>query len=210
MGMYLRPGDKIANIDNIKSLQVDFQLPEKFLDKITPGMKVEVTSDAYPTKAFDGQIIALDPAINSINRTIKIRANLDNREELLRPGSFARVNVNYNVRESVTIPEMGLIKNQEGNTAFIIREATEDDMKKEKTRKASRDFFSKFFEEVMFKDMMIEKEPVFFIRKADIKIGNRSDDEVEIIEGIQEGEQVVTAGHQKIYQDKTVKIRGNK
>ena len=54
---------------------------------------VQVEVDAFPDRTFAGKIEAIDPRLNPTTRNLRVRATLENRDEALRPGMFARVAV---------------------------------------------------------------------------------------------------------------------
>mgnify|MGYP000432496973 CR=1 FL=1 len=58
-GAFLQVGDAVTTLDSVRNLEVNFQVPERYLSDIRPDLTVEVTSDAYPGKVFRGKIAML-------------------------------------------------------------------------------------------------------------------------------------------------------
>lgn len=82
----------IVSIDNRSQLLIDFWAPERFAAAVRPGMPVEANSVSRPGQVFKGSIEAVDSRVDQASRTIRIRAKIDNPEDLLRAGmSFAVV-----------------------------------------------------------------------------------------------------------------------
>ncbi len=110
VGAYVVPGQDIANLENIDSLKLNFRIPETYLSKISIGMDVSVSIDAYNDRLFTGTIYAIDPLIDENGRAIVIRARLNNADGLLRPGLFARLTLSADVvADALMLPEEALV-----------------------------------------------------------------------------------------------------
>ncbi len=80
----------IVSLDNRSQLLVDFWAPERFVAAVRPGMLVEASSVSRPGQVFNGVVEAVDSRVDQASRTIRIRAKIDNPEDVLRAGmSFA-------------------------------------------------------------------------------------------------------------------------
>ncbi|QEE44212.1 efflux RND transporter periplasmic adaptor subunit [Rhizobium sp. WL3] len=80
----------IVSLDNRSQLLVDFWAPERFVAAVRPGMPVEANSVSRPGQVFQGTVEAVDSRVDQASRTIRIRAKIDNPEDVLRAGmSFA-------------------------------------------------------------------------------------------------------------------------
>ncbi|KPF51732.1 efflux RND transporter periplasmic adaptor subunit [Rhizobium sp. AAP116] len=80
----------IVSLDNRSQLLVDFWAPERFVAAVRPGMPVEAKSDSRPGQVFQGTVEAVDSRVDQASRTIRIRAKIDNPDDVLRAGmSFA-------------------------------------------------------------------------------------------------------------------------
>lgn len=109
LGQYIGVGDDLVNVVKLNPMQVDFQLPEVRLTSLAPGVSVKVTVDAFPDRAFVGEIMAIDPQIDAAGRSVSVRALLDNKEVILRPGLFARVEVVLSANPAaLMVPEQAL------------------------------------------------------------------------------------------------------
>ena len=123
-GKFLAAGETIVNLERIDPLKVDFRIPENFVKSLTQGQAIEVGVDAFPDRAFQGHVYAIDPLIDVNGRAIKIRARIANAEGTLKPGLFARVTLVLNVRENaILVPESALTP--EGGVVVVYR--IEDD-----------------------------------------------------------------------------------
>lgn len=76
----------IVSLDNRSQLLVDFWAPERFAAAVKPDMPVEATSVSRPGQVFQGSVEAVDNRVDQASRTIRIRAKIDNPEDVLRAG----------------------------------------------------------------------------------------------------------------------------
>jgi membrane fusion protein, multidrug efflux system len=120
-GSFTNIGTTIVNLEKIDVLKVDFKLPELFLPSVTIGQNVDVIVDAHPDRTFTGEIYAIDPQVDVNGRALALRAKLENKDLLLRPGLFARVLVKgKQTREVVLAPESALVPRSGENFVFRI------------------------------------------------------------------------------------------
>lgn len=172
VGDYLKDGADIVNIEDIEAVLVDFRLPERYQAKLRPGQSVQVQVDALPGRPFTAQVQAIDPLIDANGRSVGVRGCIDNRQRLLRPGMFARVNTVFAVREAaLTVPEEALVPL--GGRSFVI------------------------------KVVPGEQPNALVSQRVPVQTGVRQPGRVEITEGLQPGDTVVTAGQQRLQKDGT-------
>lgn len=119
-GAYVAAGTDIARLEKIDQLKLDFRVPETFLAQVRAGQPVRIAVDAWPAQEFRGVIYALEPAIDEQTRTVLARARVPNGEMRLRPGMFARVQLQLGVRDkAVWVPEQAIVPR--GQDAFVFR-----------------------------------------------------------------------------------------
>lgn len=119
-GAYVAAGTDIARLEKIDQLKVDFRVPEVFVGRLRPGQAVRVQLDAYGEQTFPGSVYALEPAVDEATRTVLVRARVANPQRKLRPGMFARVWAQLEVRENaVWVPEQAIVPR--GQDAFVFR-----------------------------------------------------------------------------------------
>lgn len=170
VGDYLKDGTDIVNLEDIDTVYVDYRLPERFQTRLRMGQRATVELDALPGRKFEAKVQAVDPLIDANGRSIGVRASIDNKQLLLRPGMFARVSTVFGVREKArVIPEEAIVP--QGGKAFVIKLVPGPD-----------------------NDTLVSK-------RVEVKIGIRSPGQVEILEGLKEGDTVVAAGQQRLQRD---------
>lgn len=87
-GMYVKTGDPLYEIADLNYVWLMLDLYESDLPWVAPLQKVRVTAGALPGREFIGQIAFVDPVVDRLTRTIKVRVNVQNREGLLKPEMF--------------------------------------------------------------------------------------------------------------------------
>lgn len=120
VGDYLRDGADMVNVEDLDAVLLDFRLPERYQTKIRTGQKAELTLDALPGSNFTAIVQAIDPLIDPNGRSVGVRGCIDNRQQQLRPGMFARVNAVFGVRENaLVIPEEAIVP--QGQRSFVVK-----------------------------------------------------------------------------------------
>ena len=74
LGDYVKDGADLVNVEDVRTLKVDFRLPERNLTQIKVGQGIEVIADALPGERFAGQIDAINPRVDANGRSLEIRA----------------------------------------------------------------------------------------------------------------------------------------
>ncbi|MEN8154585.1 MAG: efflux RND transporter periplasmic adaptor subunit [Acidobacteriota bacterium] len=107
-GIYVNTGMRIYTIADLSFLWVKLDAYESDLQWLRYGQNVEFESEAYPGEIFKGKIAFIDPVLNSNTRTIKIRVNLKNPGNKLKPDMFVKAVIRSRLSESgkVIDPEL--------------------------------------------------------------------------------------------------------
>jgi membrane fusion protein, multidrug efflux system len=164
VGQYLNPGQPVVTLQSVDPVYVDFELPQEHLSKVRTGLGVEVVLDAYP-ETFRGTITAINSEVESDSRDFKVRATLPNPDHKLRPGMFAKVDVQSGAeRDVIAVPLSAVKYAPYGDSVFVV------------TRKQGEG-----------------GKPSQNLEQHFVKLGQIRGDRVAVISGVQAGEQVVTA-----------------
>jgi membrane fusion protein (multidrug efflux system) len=168
-GQFLKPSDPIVTLQALDPVYVNFSLPQQRLGDLSVGMKVKISTDALPGRAFEGELTAIEPAVDAVTRNINLQATLQNHEGALRQGMFVAVSVLVpGTFERVVIPATAVIFAPYGDSVFVVTEVA--------TKKAPR----------------LEAQQKF------VRLGQREGDLVAIEEGLAAGERIVTMGGFKL------------
>ena len=108
-GDYVKDGQDIVNLEKTDTIKVDFKVPEIFQSKISVGQALSVALDALPGKPFTGKVYAVNPQLDTAGRAVVLRAQMDNRSGVLKPGMFARVRLTLaDTGDTVVVPEQAV------------------------------------------------------------------------------------------------------
>ena len=94
-------------------------VPESILNNIQTGKKVSIEFSSYPGQRFTGLVSAIGEVIDNNTRTVKVRISLDNKENKVRPGMYAKANFYVSVNNSLSIPVSSVVAVQGKNYIFI-------------------------------------------------------------------------------------------
>ena len=109
VGDYINIGDKLVDLVRLDPMQVDFGIPEVQLGSVAVGQAVKLDVDAFPGQDFSGQIIAIDPMIDTAGHSAHLRARIANTGDKLRPGLFARVSIVLGTNpQALMVPEQAI------------------------------------------------------------------------------------------------------
>jgi membrane fusion protein (multidrug efflux system) len=177
VGQYVQPGTVVATFQNLQSMKVDFTVPEQMADQVKLGQEVRVgTSDK--DLPFKGKITGKDPRVDPKTRLVPVQALIeDNKDGAILPGQFLHVEVILPEQPNVmTVPQTAVITSLYGDYVYTIEQA----------EKAG--------------NQMQVAQQVF------VKTGRRRGGAIEILSGIEPGQQVVASGQNKLQAGATVKI----
>lgn len=121
-GELVNPGDKIATLDDISIIKVDFSVPETYLSALAQGQKIVAKTAAYPDTTFTGIVRTIDTRVDPVTRAIVVRAEMPNESGLLRPGMLMTVELIKNRRRSITLPEETLVPMAERQFVFVVKD----------------------------------------------------------------------------------------
>jgi Cu(I)/Ag(I) efflux system membrane fusion protein len=92
-GQRFEPGDKLYQIADLSTIWMLADVFEQDLALVQRGATATIRMDAYPDKEFNGEVAFIYPTIKPETRTAKVRIELSNREGLLKPAMYGRVNI---------------------------------------------------------------------------------------------------------------------
>jgi membrane fusion protein (multidrug efflux system) len=128
VGDYLKDGADIVNIEDLDAILVDYRLPERFQTKVRKGQVAVIGLDALPGRKFTAVVQAIDPLVDANGRSIGVRGCIDNRQQQLRPGMFARVTAVFGERQdALTVPEEAIVPQGGRQFLFKVVPGTEPD-----------------------------------------------------------------------------------
>lgn len=205
LGQSINAGDAVVSLQATNQMFVNFFLPQQLLSQVSVGLPVTLTSDAVPGESFSGAINAIDPEIDVNTRSIKLQGILTNDEQKLLPGMFASIDVLLPGEKPVLmIPITAVQYATFGDSVFIIEEAndSEPDVKNETENETVQATAPEIA------DSENASTPLR-VRQQFVKLGETRGDFVAVDKGLEEGQQVVSAGVFKLRKGAPVVINND-
>jgi membrane fusion protein (multidrug efflux system) len=120
-GAYITPSNRIASLQNLNALKIDFSIPEKYASRIRTGAPVRFTVPGS-TRPYNARIFAIEPKIDPNTRTLQIRAVSTNHDRNLMPGAFADVAIALRENaDAVMIPSSAIVPELKGQRVWLVR-----------------------------------------------------------------------------------------
>lgn len=223
LGQYLTPGTSVVTLQDLETMRVDFSVPEQQLPllKIDQTVRLGIGDGEMP---FAGTIRGIDPKIDPTSRLVTIRAEVANPEGKLTPGQFVQVRVELPEENNVlTVPQTALTSSLYGDFIFVVRPAKpagandaapaaakpEEKPATDTAKPAAEAPAAKPEERpaaAAAEPTAEEQKPELVLAQVFVKPGRRNAGLVEILEGIAPGDEVVTAGQNRLSNGMSVAV----
>lgn len=166
LGQYLKAGDPVVPLQALDPVYVDFSVPQQQVRRLSVGSGVELEVEDASDAPVTGQVTAIDSVVDPVTRNVMVQASFDNPEGVLKPGMFVGVQIaGANGGEYVTLPASSISYATFGNSVFILEEMEGPD-----------------------------GAPYSGVRQQFVELGATRGDQVAVLSGVEEGEEVVTSG----------------
>jgi len=115
------PAQPLLEIANVDRVEVAAHVPADRLARVRQGQEVAVTSDAYPDVTFDGEVIAIAPAVDPATNAALVRIRVGNPERRLKVGMFVPARIALQVRKGIlVVPPSAVTKSEEGAAVYVV------------------------------------------------------------------------------------------
>jgi membrane fusion protein (multidrug efflux system) len=162
------PKDEVMTIVQMDPLELEFYVPENWVEKIRLGTTVQFTVRAFSEKRFSAALQFVSPTADPSTRNVKMKAVVQNPNDRLKPGYFAEVTIQTGENpHALVIPESALFSQDGRFFTFVVQSGA--------------------------------------AHRKEVETGHRFEGSIEILKGIQRGDQVVTTGHEQLSQGTKVK-----
>ena len=120
-GSHIMDGKPIFKVANLSTVWAEFDAYENEIKNLKEGQKIQIKAEAYPDKNFEAQISFIDPLLNSSTRTVTVRAELANKNKLLKPGMFVTANVKSEAENTmnISIPKSAVMWTGERSLVYL-------------------------------------------------------------------------------------------
>lgn len=125
---YVQEGTLMYQIADLSRLWVMFQAYENDLAGLKKGDTVEFTVGAYPGETFNASITYIDPVLNSMKRTVSVRAEVANPNDRLKPEMLAEGVVSSTLdkgTDQLLVPKSAVLWTGERSVVYVKKPNTE-------------------------------------------------------------------------------------
>lgn len=122
VGDRIDTGTQVTTVDDRSALLVQFEVPEAYVNRITPGSVVHMEAWTADRLRASGTVVALGSRIDAVSRAFTARARIPNDDDLLRPGMSFRVLLELDGGIWPSVPEVALQWGASGPYVWAVRE----------------------------------------------------------------------------------------
>lgn len=120
-GSFVNTTTDIATLQNINPVRIDFSIPERHAGNVKTGdpvkFKIVGTDEIYT-----GKVYAIEPKINPLTRTLKIRASYSNPSGNILPGSFADIELILNeIENALMVPSHSIVPELKSQKVYLYK-----------------------------------------------------------------------------------------
>lgn len=120
-GSYINPTSRIAALQDIDPIKIDFSVPERYASQIEVGNQV-----IFSVQGIEGKqtatVYAKEPRIDSETRTLQVRAQSANPDGKLLPGAFADLELTLNtIEDALMVPTIALVPELQGQKVYLLK-----------------------------------------------------------------------------------------
>ncbi len=171
IGQYLAAGTTVVTLQSLDPIYADFYMPQQAIAQLKAHQKINVTVDTYPGKTFAGEISTINPKVDVATRNVQVRATLKNPDGILLPGMFATLTIDAGEQARyITLPQTAIVHNSFGDNVYIVDNKSKD----------------------------AKGQPALTVRQVFVTTGDVRGDQIAVLTGVKDGDQVVTAGQIKL------------
>jgi len=179
IGQYIHPGDSIVTLQSLDPIYVNFYLPQKNMVELKNGQQIDITVDTYPGRRFSGKVTSINPLVDTATRNVEIQATINNPTKELIPGMYAATKLlSGRQQQYITLPKTAISFNSYGELIYLIKQDGKNQ----------------------------DGTPKLIVNEKFIKTGASRGDQIAILEGVNVGDEIVTAGQLKLKKGSWVKI----
>ena len=118
-GTHVEPGEELYTIADLSHIWILADIYEYELSFVKIGQQAAVTLSYDPSTVLTGQVGFVYPTLDPKTRTAKVRFELDNADEKLKPDMYANVELRVNLGTRLAIPQEAVIESGEKQVVFL-------------------------------------------------------------------------------------------
>ncbi len=117
-GTGAQPVVEVANLDQV---ELAANVPAEYLAGVRAGQPVAIVCETFPGRTFDGQVIAIAPAVDPATNSALARVRIRNAEHLLKVGLFAQARIPVERHpDALVVPASAVTRDTEGTAVYVL------------------------------------------------------------------------------------------
>ena len=111
----------IAIIGDISNLQVNADIPERYVSVLKTGLKADISVQAYPNLVFKATVTRVSPVVDTTSRTKEVILHFDEHDERINAGMFGKIKLfTEDYSGKVVMPVDSLVQNGDSYYAYVV------------------------------------------------------------------------------------------
>ncbi|MGO4907575.1 efflux RND transporter periplasmic adaptor subunit [Pseudorhodobacter sp. W20_MBD10_FR17] len=119
VGSLLTANTVISTIDQSNILVVEFELPERAIGLLKKAKTVSVGTASFRGRVFEGDIVSFDSRIDSVTRSVTVKAQVANPDNLLWPGMTFAVRLTQESEPMAALPSTAIAWSRSGSNVWV-------------------------------------------------------------------------------------------
>ncbi|PKG56020.1 efflux transporter periplasmic adaptor subunit [Shewanella sp. GutDb-MelDb] len=121
-GQRLIKDTPVMTLDNTALMQLDLNIPEKYISKLAKGQTITTKVSAWGEDVFEGKVAAIDSRVQPQSLDIKIRVGITNVDRKLKPGMLAHAKLKFPASSYTVVPLQAIEYAGEKTFVYVIDE----------------------------------------------------------------------------------------
>jgi Cu(I)/Ag(I) efflux system membrane fusion protein len=169
---YVTPEKELYVIGDLSTVWVQAKVYEYEIPHVELGQPATVTIPSLPDRQFTGKVVFIQPTVEEVTRTVQVRIELPNQEDIFKPGMFAQISIRHPMGEGLLVPTSAVLRTGERDIAYRVEPGDH------------------------FVPVLVKLSPIQF------------GDRFQVLEGLKEGEQIVTSANFLIDSESRIRLGG--
>jgi len=109
----------VLAVMNINPVKLLINVSESYYSQVKVGMPIDVKFDVFGEQNFQGKVNLIYPTIDDRSRTFGVEIKLNNNNNKIRPGMFARVTLEFGKAKRVVVPDIAIVKQAGSGAKYV-------------------------------------------------------------------------------------------
>ena len=113
------PAQPILVIQQVSPLKVVVNVSEQYYTRLKPGLEAHLSVEALGTESFSGRITKVYPTVDATTHTVGVEIEVANKDQRLRPGMYARLDLDFGIRQALTISDKAIVRQAGSGIRYV-------------------------------------------------------------------------------------------